>query len=502
MAQMPASRLLHFFLPRVEYILFAGIFLGIAFSGPRILNFDGDLPRHILTGNLILQSHRVPTTDIFSFRTMGFPSIPHEWLSQVIFAASYDFLDLSGVVLLTALVIMVTWWMVYHQTFNRSNSFLLSLVFTALAVGISQIHVLPRPHIFSYLLTAIWIALLERANNETRVWWVLPLIMLLWVNLHGMFILGIMIWGIYLVGEFLDHPSKAWFAQQNTKDLMKGGALSVLATFVSPSGPKIWEAIASLGSNAYITSKIPEYQSANFHLPETWPFIILLLLCIVGFARSKQSIRWTDLLLVIAFTGLALYTGRLIPLFAIVVTPIAAKAIADWMHSDYPNSRFFTIENKMQKINSSSNGLIWIFALIIALTILFSAGRAIDPENKGNTFDSRFFPVQATSWLKTHTQQGKMFNEFDWGGYLLLRLWPDQQIFMDGHTHIYGEALTREYEQVITLSMDWESIFKKYDIEWVILRTNAPLINALLSSSSSKWAIIYQDETAVILTRK
>jgi hypothetical protein len=496
---MPA-KLVRFFLPRIEYILFAGIFLGIASNGPRILNFDGDLPRHILSGNLILQTHLVHTTDIFSFRTAGVPSIPHEWLSQVLFAASYDLLDLSGVVLLTALIIMVTWGLVYYQTFYKSNSFLLSLLFTALAVGTSQIHVLPRPHIFSYLLTAVWIALLERTNKETRAWWMLPLIMLLWVNLHGMFVLGILIGGIYLAGDFLDQPSKSWFASPKAKGLMLGVALSILATFVSPSGPKIWEAIASLGSNAYITSKIPEYQSANFHLPWTWPFIILLLLCILGFARSKQNIRWADVLLVIAFTGLALYTSRLIPLFAIVVTPIAAKAIADWMHSDYPGSRFFTTENNIHKINSSSNGLIWIFALIIALTVLFNLGKAIDPENRGNTFDDRFFPVEATSWLKSHPQQGKMLNEFDWGGYLLLRLWPHQQIFMDGHTHIYGEALTREYEQVITLSMGWESILKKYNIEWVILRVNSPLSNALISSDD--WVIAYQDQTAVILTRK
>src|ERR1051325_12007122 len=108
-------KLLHFFLPRIEYILLAAIFWGILASGPRILNFDGDLPRHLLTGNLILHTQRVLTTDIFSFRTTGFQSFPHEWLSQVIFAGIYDWLGLDGIVLLTALMIMFTWAIIYRQ---------------------------------------------------------------------------------------------------------------------------------------------------------------------------------------------------------------------------------------------------------------------------------------------------------------------------------------------------------------------------------------------------
>ena len=100
-------KVLRFFLPRIEYILFIAIFWGMIANGPRILNFDGDLPRHILTGNLILQTRQVSTTDLFSFRTAGHPSFPHEWFSQVLFALAYDWLGLNGIVLLTGLVIML-----------------------------------------------------------------------------------------------------------------------------------------------------------------------------------------------------------------------------------------------------------------------------------------------------------------------------------------------------------------------------------------------------------
>jgi hypothetical protein len=494
-------KLVRFFLPRIEYILLIAIFWGIVASGPRILNFDGDLPRHILTGNLILQTRHVPTTDIFSFRTTGRPSFPHEWLSQVLFAVAYNWLGLDGIVLLAALILMLTWWIVYRRAARKSGSFFSVLVLLALGVAASQIHVLPRPHIFTYLLTATWITLLENiAENKTRFWWLLPFVMLVWVNLHGMFVLGILILGMYLTGDFLDHPSKAWFASQKTKVLLLGGGLAFVTTFFSPSGPGIWEAISSLGSNSYITSKIPEYQSANFHLPETWPFILLLLFIVIGFARSTARTSWIDILLVIAFTGLALYTSRMIPLFAIVVTPIAAKVISGCVQSEYAQSKFSLTEENILKTNATANGLVWLVVLPVLAAVLLGTGQTMDPMGQGNVFDKRFFPVEAVSWLETHPQQGHMFNEFDWGGYLLLRLWPDQQIFMDGHTHIYGEALTREYEQVITLSPGWEDILQKYDVNWVIMRRNTPLVKAL--STLDNWQTAYEDPTAVILVRR
>jgi hypothetical protein len=490
-------KLIQFFIPRMEYILLAALFWGISASGPKILNFDGDLPRHLLLGRLIRETRSVPVTDTFSFRTEGFPSIPHEWLSQVIFSISNDLLGISGVVLLTALIVTAAWTIVYYETAKRSNNMFASLIVIALGIGASMIHVLPRPHLFTYLFTALWITVLERiTSNKPRLWWLLPLLMILWVNLHGMFVLGMIIWGIYLLGSLLENPSRTWFTTSSTKSMLIGGVLSLFATFLSPSGVKIWEAITSLGSNTYITSRIPEYQSANFHLPETWPFILILIITVGGFARSSHKTPWRYILLTASFTAIALYTSRMIPLFAIVMVPIAAKTLGDLLKQEFPESRFSAMEKNISTINSSSNGIVWIFVVLLAVVLLFRAGKAIDPESKGNVFDERFFPVQAVSWLNSHSQQGNMFNEFDWGGYLLLNLSPRQQIFMDGHTHIYGETLTREYETVSTLKDGWQEILDKYQVRWAIVRAHSPIARGL---ESNNWKIIYQDETTIIL---
>jgi hypothetical protein len=278
-----------------------------------------------------------------------------------------------------------------------------------------------------------------------------------------------------------------------------GGLLSILATFISPSSVHIWGAITSLGSNAYITSRIPEYQSANFHLPETWPFILLLLLMILGFARSTNRTPWIYILLATAFAAIALYTSRMLPLFAIVAAPITAKSLADVLRQEFARSRFMTIEQNFSTLNSTSNGVIWLPVLLVVVVVAFQSGRALDPGNRGNNFDPQFFPVQAVEWLNSNPQGGHMFNEFDWGGYLLLKLRPRQQIFMDGHTHIYGEALTREYETVITQRDGWREIFEKYQIQWAIIRKDSPIAESL---AKLNWDTVYEDDTAIILVDK
>jgi len=492
-------KFIRFFIPRIEYILFAATFWGIASTGPILLNSDGDLPRHLLVGKLIRVNHEIHLTDIFSFRTVGYASIPHEWLSQVILSNFNDALGLGGVVFFTALIVTAVWAIIFYETLKRSNSLFIALIMTGLGLGASLIHVLPRPHLFSYLFTALWIIVLEQIQNgKTQRWWLLPLLMLVWVNLHGMFVLGNVLLAIYLAGDWFENPSKVWFTAAKTKAMLVSGTLSFLATFFSPSGFKIWEAIVSLGGNAYIKSRIPEYQSPNFHMAETWPFILILLLCIISFARSAQKVPWISVFLVTSFAGIALYSSRMMPFFALVAVPIVAGSISKWLRQDFPNNRFWAVEKNINSINQSSNGWVWILAIVIAVTLLLKSNIAIDPENKGNAFDPQFFPVEAVSWLENHPQDGHMFNEFDWGGYILLRTWPDYPIFMDGHTHIYGEVLTREYEQVITMSQGWEDIFEKYQIEWAIIKSNEErLIEALQNELG--WKIIYEDSTATIL---
>jgi hypothetical protein len=189
----------------------------------------------------------------------------------------------------------------------------------------------------------------------------------------------------------------------------------------------------------------------------------------------------------------------MLPLFAIVAVPITARSLSELIQQEFLQSRFVAVEKNFSTMNATSNGWIWLLVVVIAATVIFSSGQAIDPGRIGNVFHESFFPVEAVEWLNENPQDGPMFNEFDWGGYLLLKLSPQQQIFMDGHTHIYGEALTREYETVITQRDGWQDIFDKYQITWAIVRTKSTVIDGL---TEMNWNVIYEDATATILHKQ
>ena len=116
-------------------------------------------------------------------------------------------------------------------------------------------------------------------------------------------------------------------------------------------------------------------------------------------------------------------------------------------------------------------------------------------------FNPQVFPVQAVDWIEANPViEGRMFNEFNWGGYLLYRLWPHHLIFLDSQSDFYGEPLMRDYERMLIAQGNWNDLFNKYQISWTILPIHSPLARAL--ASDSEWTTAYQDSVAVIYYRK
>jgi hypothetical protein len=142
-------------------------------------------------------------------------------------------------------------------------------------------------------------------------------------------------------------------------------------------------------------------------------------------------------------------------------------------------------------------GIVYPILATLLVGFAFTSDIRFDLAQKGNQHDAAKFPVAAADWIKENPQDGNMFNEFVWGGYLLYRLWPEQTVYIDGTTDFFGEAFTREYARVVTLQSGWQATIKKYDVSWAILPSDRPLIQAL--ENELGWQIIYQDNTATII---
>ena len=488
------NRLVSYLFPRLQDILFLSLLAVVLLYGPRLFNQDGDLGRHITIGRYILANRTIPLEDIFSHTMHGEALVPHEWLAQVLLALAYRLLGLDGDVLLTAVIIALTFLLVFRETVRRGASRLVGLLAVLLAAGASSLHWLARPHIFTFLLLALWTHRLENfREGHTRRLWIFPLLMWLWANTHGAFIAGFVVLGIY----FLEW---AWEFNQKRASETTGMQLgiiavtSLLATLLNPAGWRLWATSLGYIGNDYLVSHTVEYMPPDFHHPVTWPFLLLLALGLFSLAGGK-ALRLRHALLLSFWAVMGLYSARNIPLFAILSAPIFAQLFQQEADR-WP--QLTRLEGGLARIETRLKGFVWPALGVVAAMMLFAQHVPLDITRRGDSFDPRVFPVQAADWLEAHPPEGRGFNYFTWGGYLLFRAWPERTVFIDGQTDFYGESLTREYETVISAAPGWEAVLDKYEVSWALIPPQESLAPALAEAG---WKNLYEDQTAVIYAR-
>ena len=275
-----------YLLPRIGELLFLTFFVAVIALGPRLMNQDGDLGRHLTLGDHILDSGSIPTRDIFSFTKLGDPLTPHEWLADVIFSLANRIGGLDGVVWVTALIIAVSMWLTYKFASKVSGMPLLAMLAAVLAAAASSLHWLSRPHIFTILFSIFWIYRMDRVRTgEDNSWLQFPLLMLIWVNLHGAFFAGFAIWLAYVVGSLFDEGIRS----KSLLPLIKIGVSSALVTLLNPDGIGIWKTGVGFLGSRYLVSHTAEYLPPDFQNSSTWPFLLLILLCLLGPASPFQD---------------------------------------------------------------------------------------------------------------------------------------------------------------------------------------------------------------------
>ncbi|MCL4393227.1 MAG: hypothetical protein M1482_00115 [Chloroflexi bacterium] len=487
------KRILWFF-PSAGVLVFVLLFWESLFFMPTMINGgDGDLGRHVTFGNVVLSTRAIPTRDLFSNTMLGAPFVPHEWLSETLFALAYDAAGLNGVAWFTALLIAVTFALVAVGLRALGVGSILAVAFAIAASVVGALHALPRPHLFSWLFCAIFVLVLEHYRRDGRVrrLLILPVLMVAWVNLHPGFIYGLGILGLYLAGAILE---RNW---QSMRRLTVTLAAAWVASLVNPVGITMMTNSLALAQDRFIVDVTSEYQSPNFHILSTWPFIGMLVLSFFILGRADRPIKWTPILLLASWTGFALYAVRNIPIYAIVAAFILAPEAQPMAQVLLGKFRFLA---RMEELDRLAWGWMWAAAAVLVLVLVEAAGGRLDVRNLGNAFDPHVFPVAAVDRLQESPPAGNMFNEFTWGGYLIYRLWPAERVFIDGQTDLYGDALTREYVDILSGPPDWEQLLDRYNIGWVILPPTRPL--SLRLNQSPDWVLWYKDSTAGVWVKR
>jgi hypothetical protein len=495
MKQNTISRIIPYLLPRTQDAMFICILLIVCVRGSDLFNSDGDLGRHITLGRYML-TNGIPYYDIFSHTMFGEYLVSHEWLAQIAFGAAHLLLGLGGAVLLTAILIAITFTLVYREILRRNVHYLPALLITTLAAVTSMLHWLARPHIFTFLFVALWAYGLQKImeGKDIRIW-TFPLLMLVWANTHGAFIMGFFILAACFAGCIWQYLLKeaTW---EPGKKLLLIGAFSFAVTFINPYGWRLWGTSVGYFGNKFLVDATIEYQSPNFHDFSAWPFLLMLALCLVAPALGKR-IQVYEAFLLAGFAALGLYSERNIPLFAIIAAPYLASMLQPVFEKLPLSNR---IQETIRRVEGQlpANSIVLPSLTALLMLMAFKQGVQFDSAGFGYGYDPAKFPVRAVNWLEENPQPGNMFNHFIWGGYLLYRAWPEYPVFIDGQTDFYGEALTVEYVQVVTLHENWKNVLAKYDVSWAIIKADEVELAEALENELG-WRILYKDDTATIL---
>jgi hypothetical protein len=482
-------------LPRLGDLLFICILTGCLLIGSRMLNIDSDLGRHLVLGSHILETQSVPVRDILSFTMSGEPRPPYEWLAQILFAASNRLLGLDGVVLATSVAIATTFFLTYLDARARSGTPLTAIMLTVWAAAASSLHWLTRPHVFSFLCLALWLRLLERLRlGHKQPVWQLPLLMLLWANLHGGFIVGFLAWTAYVAGWIFERRRRQSSVDTGTA-LLHSGAMSLMASVVTPDLWHNWTAVLQ-NNSTYVLARTAETMPVDLTATGSWPFLGFLGLATLLAWQGRRSTVPAHTFLLIGLAALGVMMARNIPLFCIGAVPI----LATWSRQSIgAQSRFTFLEQHITMIESNLRNFFWP-PLVVSIAAGLLVYQVVVAHRSIYAYSPALFPVQAADWLEEHPVGGHMFNELNWGGYLLYRLWPGQLVFIDSQTDFYGEQHVRDYAVILDAAEGWEDELIKQGISFVVVPPYTPLADRLRMDSA--WQVAYQDATAVILVRK
>ena len=485
------------------------VFLFARMDGMHTLLSDGDTGWHIRTGEWILANGRVPHQDIFSFTMVGKPWFAWEWLWDIGAASIFGRWGMGGVQLASLFVICLTFALLFRLANRRSGNPIIAIALTLVAAAGASIHWLARPHLFTMLFTVVFLTILQRVREgRTRLLWSLPAITILWTNLHGGFLAGILILFAYLGGEL------ARAALANTSDERRAAARASLpylatlagccaATLVNPYFYHLHVHIWQYLRDPYEMSSIVEFQSANFQNVTAIFLEDMLVLGVAAAIWEGLRKRFADVFLIVGWAHLALVSGRNIPLYMIVAAPIAASASAEWLKLITKARVAVWVRRDGAELADAAATEIgpidrmWRSHAVCALAMIILALGMASPvpvRMLKPGYDAKIYPSAALAYLNPSQ---RIFTHDLWGDYLIYRLAPQgTKVFIDGRSDFYGGKFCQEYVDLMSVKYDWEQTLSRYAIDTILLPPTAPLASTL--KESRNWRVVYDDGSAIV----
>ncbi len=462
---------------------------------------------HITIGREILTTGSIPEVDIYSYTSAGqpYPSYQMFWLMDTLLYFFYKVGGPALVIIIQSLLVTSAYTIVFWLSRSVSNSWRIAAICTlfAAALGINDWNV--RPQGITFLLASLFLLAIYGYKKKPHWGWlvIFPLTMLIWVNSHGTFIIGLVIIGIWWGDEIWKRifPRNNLRYDVEIRQLVVPGimlGITALVCLINPRGFGILDYLQTLTRNSVVQNLVTEWAAPSFSTMVGTIFLCGLMISAMVLALSPTRPTFYQIITFLIFGILGLKTSRGSVWFGLVMAPILAVHISTIAYS------LQKVEHK-STIQTGSRTLNFIFAsLIIVMGVLslpwFKSVLPLPAAKAG--LISAETPIQATQFLIEKNLPERVFNAMSFGSYLIWKAYPQYQDFIDPRIELFSENIWVDYLNISNANGDWETKLHDYGVNTLMLSPvdQPTLVEAV--KESKDWILLYQDPSALIFERK
>ncbi len=480
---------------RALKLLALGVLLALVAGRSLELKFcvlDLDIWWHLKVGEWIVQHFAVPHTGILSRTAAERPWVAYSWGYEVLLSMAYRWFGLVGIGIYGVLLTLAVAFSVFWMTLRLSGRFWWSCLLSAATCSAFLYNLMPRPVFVSMTLFTVVLALLLEANRtgQVRTLYWLPPIFVLWANLHIQFIYGLFLVGLFAGVNVVQWAMAHWgmtpgFVFAPTLPAARVAMLfgaCLAASCIGPYSYHLFPVVYEYSKAQVPYTMIRELQPINFRAGSHYAQLLLTGAGFFALGWRKKVDLLKASLLVIA-TAVAYRTMR----DSWFICIPAAAVIAD-----------FPVEGMRRERSVSwmeGGGL----AAFVALALVLLAQNT-DFNRRGlDRAISSMYPVDALNFLRRNPQPGPLYNNLDWGGFLMWYM-PDNPVAIDGRNDLYGDDLDRLFYDTEMGRPSYATDPYLNQAGVVLLEKRLPL--AQLLASDPRFTLIYQDELSVVFVPK
>jgi len=450
---------------------------------------DVDLWGHIQFGKDMWEARAFQWVDVYSYTALGSQWINHEWLSELIMYWVFHAFGSPGLLIAKALLGLCVVFLLSKISFQRTCQPLVYGMVFVLSVFVMSPGFMIRPHLFTFLFTASFLYIfhlyLDRGKN---LLWTLPIIMVAWVNTHGGFLVGVGMFPVVMACEY----AACRMRKRDTRHLRQmifWLILTEAAVFVNPYG---WRLLTFLYKTLSLPRDISEWSPVTVFDFSYVRFKLLALLFLFSLFTRNQKRRYWEVGIIGVALIYALLHQRHTPVFAIVAAPYLTENL----------SLLVQRTGLLDRIKSlSSNITLSAFLLLLISYQAVLVGQKYMRAKWNIIVDPSEYPVHAVHFLKRNGIKGKILVPFDWGEYVIWKLYPDCQVSIDGRFRtVYSEHIIIDHFQAARDASKLKDLLEKYPSDIILGRQN-PLYHQLITTQET-YSYVYSDRTAMVFVRE